>query len=180
MSINWAEGPIRPHASAGPEVWVTPSDGKPYYLRCLGTPVGVFLHWNANEKRTNPCEGAGCKACPTCRQQWKGYFPAVLFVEDRIAGKHQWQRVVGELTENARDTLLADDFRPIVEWRGTCIRIQRVGKKVVAQVEDGEVKEELPPGWDVKPSLKRMWQVREEVVPSNDGTAPETIPFRRA
>jgi hypothetical protein len=55
-----------------------------------------------------------------------------------------------------------------LQWRGTVIGMKRVGNKVTAQVEDREIKGDLSPSWDIKPTLIRMWQFRQPVLPSKD------------
>lgn len=179
MSIFWAEGPLRPHASPGPDTWATPADGKPHWARILGDPVPVWLHWLDKAKRTVPCSAPDCQHCPTIRQQQKLYAPASVAVF--MDGKATWIPRIIELTENARDELLKDDFRPIIQWRGTLIQLRRVGRVVHATVDDRPIAEELPPSWDIKPTLIRMWQIREAVLPSKDaaGDEPRPLPFRR-
>ncbi len=68
---------MRPHASPGPDTWSTPHDGRTYFVRILGDPVTVWLHWLDRAKRTTPCTGLECAHCPQVRQQWKGYAPAL-------------------------------------------------------------------------------------------------------
>src|SRR5438046_1722262 len=88
MSIFWAQGPPRPHAKPGPEMWATPPDGLPYYVRILAEPTAVWLHWLPLAKRTAPCTAPDCPHCPAVRQQWKGYAPALLF--EAVEGKKTW------------------------------------------------------------------------------------------
>ena len=167
MSIFWAEGPLRPHANPGPDSWSCPADGSTYFVRILGDPVPVWLHWLEQAKRTVPCTGHECDYCPKIRQQWKGYAPALVF----DTGSSSWKSHIIELTENARDELLKDEFRAIVQWRGTVIKMSRVANVVHAKVEDREIKAPLPETWDIKPTLVRMWQIRSGILPARPGHA---------
>ena len=69
------------------------------------------MHWLPQANRTNPCTGLDCPHCPQIRQLWKGYAPAILF----DTSTKTWQPKSVELTENARDEFLKDDFRPLAE-----------------------------------------------------------------
>ena len=156
----------RPVPADSPRVHNT-RPGSRRWFRLLGPPRGVWLHWvpsTAGKGRSAPHLADGCPHCQAGLDnlRWKGYAPAER-LDSTDAGQQLWSLCIVELTE-ASHASICMHFEGEVVWRGLRIELTRgpVG---------GPKQAELPPAWDIKPTLIRMWQIREPVLPSQDDAA---------
>jgi len=182
MAIFWADAPARPDSS-GPiqRVWTCPANALPYHLRTLAAPIGVYLHWNDNQRRTSPCQGDDCPLCKAgSKQQWKSYAPALLWHHLQKS----WEPVVCEITEAAHADLL-EALDADVEWTGLVFVLQRVGNrtsKVSARLADQQIETPPLPPFPIRPTLERMWNLRPLAIrskPAKNQDEPAILPFKR-
>jgi hypothetical protein len=153
-NVDWQD---RPPSVPKATIW-TPPNGTSL-VALLGRGVGLWLHWLG--RRSYPCEG---KDCPAARHRkpayWTKYFPACIPVfegtgEKKLKG---YMPVVIALSQDHYAYL--EEFSeggPILleVARQNGDRQFRI-KKV--QAYHGKV--QLPPVFDVRPVLYRVWGMR--------------------
>ncbi len=70
---------MRPHASPGPDTWSTPHDGRTFFVRILGDPVPVWLHW------IEPPPQQDTISVPSCRQKHAFASVRLRFISKALA-----------------------------------------------------------------------------------------------
>ncbi len=119
--------------------------------------TGIWTHFCNHANRTVPCVGeAHCDRCQVgLHRRWKGYIAAILSTTR--------QPVIVELTEGAARAIRND---PLYKsgLRGCILTLQR--KKphktapVFADLQGPIPGANVPPDFDVLPSLERLWQCK--------------------
>lgn len=158
MGVEFREEPPPADPAGSVRVWWCPRNQR-HVLRLLDTPLWVRLHWS--EGRSRPCLGRDCPECRASRRPvWKAYAPAQLYARTK-AGGADWQTVILELTEQCADVVRGRDARDLL------LRVSRGPAKrspVEAEVYVPRGPADLPPAesFDVRPTLFRLWGVREK------------------
>lgn len=167
--VFWDDDPSFPHTL--PVQVHAPRAGNNSFLRLLGPHVGAFTHYlkEGRKRRPTPCLKG---RCPHCERKllkvWKAYVPALLW---RPSFKPNWLHVVGEITDSSFAELLKQvkpgDFRgKVVEVsRGQTSSLMRVRLVEDPQRDSGQ----LPPPFDVKIVLRRLWGLAR-ATPREEGT----------
>lgn len=152
-----------------PIVVVNPPRKGSLILRLLGGWVGVLLHWRETRPRypkgrSLPCLGDDCPIDHRVDVPfWYGYAPALLyrvvFTEQECRQTHLWEPAIAPITDEIALTVL-NGKQP----RGLVIRLSRgdKGSLLTAEVLEKVTVDPLPPPFDVKPILLRMWGIREK------------------
>ncbi len=164
MPIFWDDTPPEQGRDRLPMRVHSVLPGHPVVVRFLGHVHGVWTHWiadpdpNARPRgRSRPCCGPACPyhTLPCIK---KGYAAALLWLWHLEHQKQEWRLGVIEVTE-AIDQLFAKDLRGHV-WK-----LERKGKRVnsplVATQLEAVPDFDLPPPFDVRAVLTRMWGWRE-------------------
>lgn len=153
---SFREGfPARKPQKAAPIEVIEPTWARPLDVTLVGAaPIYHELHWDTEIGRTVVC--LGLPKCAYCRcgmgSRPTGYVASVW------TGLRK--RLITQFSERALESLrlIAEVHNPL---RGVRLRMTRVDRRVNAPVRvvmEGLVDpEELPPGFDVRPTLAEMW-----------------------
>lgn len=93
---------MRPHASPGPDTWATPADGHTYFVRILGDPVPVWLHWLESRRRRTRGERRAGMARPRRHPQARREGQQPRFGDSRrAAGRRAYPRSLRRATNTS-------------------------------------------------------------------------------
>lgn len=194
MSIRWDKGPPRALPPSEVEVWNCPPGKSGHFVRFLGDPIAVWLHWieptaSKTRGRTTPCRVKECTHCKSGDAgQRTAYAPALVWKAKDPDWPHvrEWVTIVAQLSECAESDIIA--VKNESPWRNLTVAIQRVGRKnnrVTAQLAAKQHDDPIPPAFDVLPTLLRMWNERapegrepDKADPAGDET-PRVLPFEK-
>lgn len=160
--------------TAPPQGKKTPIFNSQYrgFLRALGDPVGVFVHWASG--RTLPCLKGGCRHCSAGEPaRWAGYVGALLWKPGGHGESGHWSPVLWYIPESNRDDL---EPLPLRGYVFTSSRNPKGAAKPLKIVRTEKPRQEPEcPNLDVRAALLRMWRFNPTV--AGDPADPESDPF---
>ncbi len=184
--IRWDDAPPRTSESSRRVLSFRP--GRKYSVIGLGRLLGVWTHWDASESRTAPCLHEQCPLCPRA-SRWRGYFPALVFTPGTTSGT--WEERVVEVTPDAAERLLRPDGSDLcasADLRGLAWRLGRFSHARNSPITAEQVDVTalaatplvLPPEWDIRSDLLRLWGYSPSRAPEavSDAIA-HNKPYRR-
>jgi len=158
--------------------------GEKYQARFLADWLALEVHWDAMERRSYPCEGKDCRRCDLPKD-WRAYAPA-LVAKWRRTGRSgseelgQFLSPVEMVVELRAGPAASLDGRPL---RGMLVELMKPAgaKNQPARVEivETETAGELPPAFDVRPVLCRLWRNPHAFDAEAKPQQRATIPIRR-
>lgn len=170
---DWADSPP---ARSPARVWI-PGVGK-HWVAILGPHTGCWIHWLG--KRSYPCLGEQCPAAKHRKPiYWVAYFP-VIHCDD-----------VGRKTDNTEHHLGvlpvgADVFNVLAElgppFRGMAFKLHKKDGSKVWSVETvcrPKGDRGLPPCFEVKSTLFRVWGMKPPATAARPGPEEEPPSFHR-
>lgn len=162
--IQWDEGQPSPR---GPSARIFNTSRKGF-VRLLGPPVGVFVHWAFG--RTVPCLGGACLHCRNgLPSRWAGYAPVLLYHGRDAEQKPRWEAAVWYVPQsNATDL----DGRV----RGDVLEVNRNPKGAEKPLDirfvEHPPQEPETPAFDVREVLAKLWRFAEITAPVAPPEAP--------
>ena len=151
-----------PHGRQLPRVLNFEPGGK-CLARLLGDWLALAVHYVSAERRGYPCEGEDCRYCDLPKE-WRAYMPALVAIwksrgrtgSEELGGYLSPVEMVVELRAGPAAIL---EGRPL---RGIKVElIKPAGAKnqpLRVQILETESALELPPAFDVRPTLCRIWR----------------------
>lgn len=153
----WTDSPPASDDTRTYQICRTPAKGKCRTVILSDSPVGVMLHyWKG---RSTPCNRSDCEACKNGhRPRWKGYLYAMSERTRRI--------IIFEYPERPHPEVQAEEAKRKT-LRGSILIAERTGTRPNSPVMisfEGTTPhlELLPTPTNLRETLERMWEVRQQ------------------
>jgi hypothetical protein len=137
--------------------------GEKCLARFLADRLAVTVHYDRVERRGYPCEGKECRHCHLPKD-WRAYIPAL--VAKWIRTGRMGSEETGHYLSAVEKMVVELRAGPAASLEGRCLRgilvelIKPTGARnqpLRVELLETESAHELPPAFDVRPTLCRLW-----------------------